>query len=362
MTRSHFGSIQYIRPGRYRIWWTRHGKRMSDYVDGDRDDAERALALKAVEDIPSKVTWGQFYEAKVVPTYEGLAEKTVDDYSRTWRVELEPRIADEKVADMDWVRANEVLTSVSAPTVQRRSGALLKKMCNIAVRSGILRFNPVQAIAYSPHRPKRKELYDCTEVASLMDAVDGIKYEAAILLMLGCGMRPEEALALTWEDVRPHEANGSVYCVARVDKALTQANCGKVLKDTKNTSSDRDAVCGEPFASRVLELADGSSGPLVPSGRPYRANKPEDWYTSPITVTHNWRKWCERNGVRYVTPENMRSSYSTMMGEAGAPDSVVSGNMGHSDGTTKGKHYQRVTLRAKCMAADLLAELIEDVS
>ena len=37
MTRSHFGSIQYIRPGRYRIWWTSNGKRRSAYVDGDRD-------------------------------------------------------------------------------------------------------------------------------------------------------------------------------------------------------------------------------------------------------------------------------------------------------------------------------------
>lgn len=67
-----------------------------------------------------------------------------------------------------------------------------------------------------------------------------------------------------------------------------------------------------------------------------------------------------RNGVPYVTEKDMRSSYATMMGEAMAPDSVVAGNMGHSDNTTKGTHYQRVTTRAKCMAADLLAESLED--
>lgn len=47
-------------------------------------------------------------------------------------------------------------------------------------------------------------------------------------------------------------------------------------------------------------------------------------------------------------------------GEAMAPDSVVAGNMGHSDGTTKGTHYQKVTMRAKCMAPDLLADLIAE--
>ena len=360
MTRSHFGSIQYIRPGRYRIWWTSNGKRRSAYVDGDRDAAERELAKHAVERDPSRMTWGQLYALHVEPTYPTLAAKTVDDYSRTWRVELEPRIAGERVADMDWRHANAVLTSISAPTVQRRAGALLKKMCNIAVRNGVLAANPVQAIAYAPHRPRTKRLVDVTEVRALMSGMEGLKYEPALLLMLGAGMRPEEALALTWEDVSAYELAGRRYLRARVDKALTVARAGKVLKSTKNTASERDAIMGEPFASRVLELADGRSGPLVPSGKG-KVDNPEDAYASPVTVTHNWRQWCSRHGVPYVCPKNLRSSYATMMGEAGAPDSVVSGNMGHAGGTTKSRHYQRVTVRAKCMAADLLAELVDEV-
>lgn len=64
--------------------------------------------------------------------------------------------------------------------------------------------------------------------------------------------------------------------------------------------------------------------------------------------------------MEHVTDENMRSSYTSKMGEAIAPDSVVAGNMGHSDGTIKGRHYQKVTMRAKCMAADLLAESLRD--
>lgn len=130
------------------------------------------------------------------------------------------------------------------------------------------------------------------------------------------------------------------------------------FKQTKNAERQRVAVCGEPFASRMLALAEGKSGPLCPSGRPWDASAPEAWYTSPVTVAHNWKQWCRRNGLAHVTDENMRSSYATMMGEAGAPDSVVAGNMGHSDGTTKGRHYQRVTMRAKCMAAGLLAEYL----
>lgn len=362
MPRSHFGSIQRIDEGKYRIWWTRKGKRSSAYVRGTRDDAERALASKLVADDPSKVPWSTFYEERVTPTYAGLATKTVDDYTRTWEVELRPRIANEPVSAMDWPRANAVLTSISAPTVQRRAGALLKKMCNIAVRNGVLRYNPVQAIQYAPHRPRRKQLVDCTQVAEFMDAVEGLKYEPLLLLMLGCGLRVEEACALTWEDVSAYAFQGATYARVSVDKALAVTSAGKELKDTKNTMSERDAICGEPFASRVLTLADGKTGPLCPSGAPWRASAPESWYTSPTTVSHNWRQWCARNGVRHVTLENMRSSYATMMGEAMAPDSVVAGNMGHAGNTVKTRHYQRVTMRAKCMAADLLTELLEGPS
>ena len=361
MTRSHFGSIQRIAENRYRIWWTEDGKRRSAYVNGTRDDAENELARRRLAKSPELITWADFYALHVQPTYDGLATKTVDDYERVWSRELRPRIADDRVADTDWQRANAVLTSISAPTVQRRAGALLKKMCNIAIRLGLLHYNPVQAIQYAPHRPRPKRLLDYADVPQFLENIEGIKYEPCLLLMAGCGLRPEEAFALTWEDITAHEFGGNTYARIRVDKALTVSASGKELKSTKNTSSERDAILGAPFASRLLTLAVDKSGPLVPSGKPYNANKPEQWYTSPTTVSHNWKAYCESHGIAHVTLENMRSSYATMMGEAMAPDSVVAGNMGHSGNTVKTRHYQRVTLRAKCMAADLLADLISEV-
>lgn len=361
MTRSHFGSIQRISTNRYRVWWTEGGRRRSRYISGTRDDAERELASIRLSCSPETITWAQFYIRHVEPTYQGLAETTVAGYRRLWSVELEPRIGGEQVSLMGWSRANDVLTSISSPTVQRSAGRLLKKMCNIAVRMGMLSADPVRAIQYAPHRPMIKRLVDVADVSAFMVDIEGIKYEAPVLLMLGAGLRPEEALALTWEDVSPYEMNGRTYARVAVSKALTVANGRKVLKDTKNTASERDAICGEPFASRVLALADGETGPLVASGSPWMASEPATQYSSPVTVSHNWRQWCSRNGVKYVPLKNMRSSYATMMGEAMAPDSVVAGNMGHSASSVKSRHYQRVTMRAKCMAADLLADLIESL-
>ena len=329
-------------------------------VRGSRVDAAVALAQLLGEGLPPETTWDAFYRGVVEPSFPSLSPRTASDYRRLWDVELSRRIGQERVADMDWRRANEVLTDISAPSVQRYAGRFLKKMCNMAIRDRLLVANPVRGIGYAPHRKRPKVLLDCSEVPSFMKSIEGLKYEPLLLCELGAGMRPEEARALLWGDLRPYELKGSTYCVADVSKALTVVDNSPLLKDTKNSASAREAVIGEPFASRLLLLADGKTGPLCPSGRPYDPLHPESWYTSPTTIAHRWADWCNRHGVKRVTEEDMRSSYSTMMGEALAPDSVVAGNMGHTDGTTKGVHYQRVTMRAKCMAADLLADLLAE--
>lgn len=368
--RSAKGCIRMRGPNR---WWVskpgpidpKTGKRteIGEAVRGSRVDAAVALARLIGEGLPPETTWEAFWNMVVEPSFSNLAAGTVDGYERIWNVELRHRIGSEKVADMDWSRANEVLTSIHAPSVQRHAGRLLKKMCNMAIRdsSHLLVVNPVdRAIEYAPLERRRKPLVLSEDVPAFLAAIEGIKYEPLLLCELGAGLRPEEARALLWEDVSAYELKGSAYAAIEVDKALAVVHNRGVFKSTKNEMSARTAVMGEPFASRLLALSQGRSGPLCPSGRPYDESAPESWYTSPITVAHNWKQWCRRNGVEHVTDENMRSSYATMMGEAGAPDSVVEGNMGHSGATTKTRHYQRVTMRAKCMAADLLAESLED--
>ncbi len=369
MTRSHFGAVQRLGRDRYRIsveaepYPDGRRRRVSKVVRGTRSEAETELAAMCGNGMPKSVTWSEFWLAKVEPQIATLSPKTAHEYRRLWKRELSPRIGDEQVSDMDWTRANDVLTSISAPSVQRASGRLLRKMCNMAIRDRgkLLSYNPVdRAIEYTPARRKPKRLVLSEDVGDFMERIRGIKYEPLLLLELGCGMRPEEARAALWEDVSAFELKGSTYCAVKVDKAITLLGNEPLFKSTKNEPSERTAVCGEPFASRLLELAEGNSGPVCPSGRPYDPKRPEAWYTSPATIAHNWRQWCERNGVEHVPEKDMRSSYATMMGESMAPDSVVAGNMGHSDGTVKGEHYQRVTMRAKCMAADLLAESLAD--
>lgn len=345
------GSIVYVRQGVYRVYWDAgrddRGKRRrpSKVVHGTRHDAEAYLARQAANGYrPSKATtWARFFATCVRPTFDGLAAKTVQEYERLWSHDLEPRIGSQQVRDTDWRTVSDVMAGIESPTVQRHAFALWRKCCNLAVLEGLLDANPcTRAIKLQPYRKPLPPIV--TDVAVFMAAIRGIKYEAALLVMLGGGLRVEEACGLTWADLSPHLHHGRHYVHADVKLAVTTAYNRPVTKETKTASSTRTVVIGEPFASRLEALRGEQPAPLVPC--------------APTTMTHNWRTWCGRHGVEYVRPKDLRASYATLCGEAGCIDSLVAMQMGHTDGTTKGRNYQRNTVAGCRLVADTLTDYL----
>lgn len=371
MRRSSFGSIQFVDTGRYKIYWQENGRQRSKRVRGTRDDAEMELARARLGlgggGAPDP-TFDAYWKHAVEPSMQGLAEKTAHDYARTWRVELSPRIGSSKVSSLTWRRAEAVLRDVRSTSVQRHAMRLLRKVCNMAVRDGIIDRNPVdRSIGLDPHSKREKTMLDASDVDGFLESVRGIKYEPAILMELGGGMSHEEACAMAWDNVEAASRGGRAYALCRVEAALVTVGGRKVLKGTKNAFRERTCVVGEPFASRLLELSCGS-GPVCPSSRARCAQKgggggySASDFASPATMTHNWRRWCEKHGVGYVRFGDMRSVFATWHGEAGSPDSLVSMAMGHSDGTTRGANYQQNTLRGMMLIADFLADYLESAS
>ena len=362
-TRSSFGSIQYMSTDRYRVFWEDapgpDGKRMrrSKVVRGTRRDAEDYLAAMRLS--PARDTTYRQLHVMMAEEEALLAENTRVEYARAWR-HIDSHVGGKPVASTTPAEAERVIRAAGAPSAQRKVLRYWRKMCNRAIHEGVIARNPIDRYIRTDRvRRKSKRLLRADELQAWMEAIRGIKYEPILLAEIGGGLSPEEACALEWEDVVPMERRGKTYALLTVSRALTSVQGRKVLKDTKNEYRTRQMVVGWPFAARLLELK--SAGPVCPSGMPHSDARPERKYTSPVTITHNWKSWCEGHGVAYVTQANMRSSFSTLHGEAGTPDSVVSGAMGHSDGTTKRKWYQQVTVEALCAAADQLERYLREM-
>ena len=363
-TRSSFGSIQYLSTDRYRVFWEvppgpdgKRGRR-SKTIIGTRRDAEDFLAAMRLSP-GSAMTYRQLH-LRMAEEEAKLAKGTRLEYARSWSV-IEAAMGSRQVASTTSAEAERVIRSAGSPSAQRKVLRYWRKMCNWAVHEGVMASNPIDKYIRTDkveRNPKRLILAE--EVPGWMEAVRGIKYEALLLCELGGGLSPEEACALDREDVAPLFRNGKVYAVVRIGKALTSVAGAKHLKCTKNEFRMREMVIGAPFAERILERSQGS-GPICPSGMPRSDARPEQCYTSPVTISKNWKAWCERNGVPYVKQANMRSSFSTLHGEALSPDSVVSGAMGHAGDTTKRRWYQQVTRTALINIADNLERYLADV-
>ena len=353
--RSAFGSIR-VRGDTCQIRWTDGGVQHSATVRGSRVEAAKELARiqLEIEGVGRDLKWGKYWELRVKPSLTEVEPTTAADYERSWR-RLAPHIAERWVSQTT-PRMVETVVGRYERGTSMHDARLWRKMCRMAVADGALARDPFEGLRLKAAKKREKRLPDAGGVLELLEAIRGIKYEPVLLCELGGGLRHEEACALTWEDVEAWEHGGRVYAVLSVSKALTLLNGHKYLKAPKTALSGREVVLGEPFASRLLALR--GTGPLVPSGVIDSAD-PAAPYTSPMTITHNWKDWCEDHGVDYLPPKDMRSTFATLHGEAGSPDSLVSGAMGHAGETTKTRNYQQMTRRGGALIADNLAEHLE---
>lgn len=353
--RSAFGSIE-KRGDAWRIWWTVGGVRHSRTVHGSRADAARELARIQIDagGCSRDYRWGEYWELRVLPSLDGVQPTTAADYARSWR-RLAPFISEMWISQTS-ARFIETTLAKYARGTSAHDARLWRKMCRMAVSDGALARDPFVGLRVRQAPKKPKALIDAAAVPAWLESIRGLKYEPVLLCELGGGLRHEEACGLVWGDVSPWDYRGAVYAVVRVSRALTLLHGRKFLKAPKTETSGREVVIGEPFASRLLELK--GEGPLLPSGVVDNLD-PAAQFTNPTTMTHNWRVWCLSHGIPYTAPKNLRATFATLHGEAGSPDSLVSGAMGHADGTTKARNYQAITRRGLALIADNLAEFLD---
>lgn len=339
MTRSEFGHIRYESKGRYRVYWRDDGKRRSKRIKGTRDDAVAFLArVKGGSASVLDCTYSEYWAKYVVPTFEGLSPKTVKGYRQVWAHDLLPSIGSMMVGSTDWRTVEGVLGKIESPSVQRAAYRLWSKVCNLAVRDGILARNPVDRnIRMKPLRKHAKTLYSPEEIKRLLTIYSG-KYRYLVILELCAGLRHEEACAVMRSDVAQVDGRA----VVSVSKALVVVDGIRYLKETKTALSERSVPLSEPFASMLGEC-------WMP--------ETEHQLVLPTTATHNWRDWCHDHGEKYVPFGTMRSNFATLACEC-CDSSLVSLMMGHSDGTTRGRNYQQSTLRGMCIVADEFAAYV----
>lgn len=367
--RTDYGSYEPMREGKYRLWpkkkkgardpVTGHLERPNSVFYGTEEEARLELArIYLQHEKPGDgVTYGELWVGVVKPSLSSLAVRTADGHESIWERVLKEEISDMAVVATTRDDVERVLGKIESPWVQRSTIMTWRKMYNMA---GVGVRNPFdRSIKRKKAEPKKRPYLDASEVASWLESINGQDWEAVLIAEAGGGLRVEEASALDAEDISPAEYKGRTYAFVDIHKAIVSAKRGRVLKETKNTPSERLMVIGEPFSIALLN-AIPSSGPICPSRG--RCKEGAKAYMSPNDITAEYREMCITKGITYVNPGKLRGSWRSMQSEAGSSDSVARKAMGHVGTETDERNYLRVSKRNLIKLADNLTDLIEDES
>jgi integrase len=347
------GSIYQVKAtGRWTGVITLDGRRRTVKAATKTAVAKRLDALKSAAEEGRTVVDGNMTVGELVKTYEakalgahGRAVATVE--SHKWALKLMTdqlgtrRLRDLRVDDVEDALERTELSHESLVKVR----SVLAQAFDWGVRRRLLDYNPVRIAEIPLGRARTEEGRSLTvdQARALVIAIHGDRLEALWLLMLGCGLRPGEARALTWTATDMQNRRVKVQKSLRLDKFGLP-----VFSDETKTKKSRRTLDMPPFVFQVV-------GAHRQRQREERmaigARWPKEWADLVFVTTkgtpidrHNLRRafgqLTTSAGLGRWHPNELRHSAASIMNDAGVPLEHIADILGHVNTSMLAKTYR----------------------
>jgi integrase len=190
------------------------GKRRygSKTIHGTKKEAEAAL-----REVLRNRDLGVIVESRRVSLEAYLAEwiekaargrlrpRTLRDYQYQIDHYITPELGHLRLDRVTPLEIQGLVTKLSArglsPASVRHTHAVLSGALRQAVKWRLLALNPASAVDLPRKRPREMQALEPEQATRFCKAIEGTRHEALMLLLLGTGLRPSEALALRWDDL-----------------------------------------------------------------------------------------------------------------------------------------------------------------
>jgi integrase len=320
-------SIERTPDGGYRVrWWTPDGRHPSrKFEKGEKklaetlhDEVRRAKRLGHLQKLQAELEGGQkplgavyteWWEAHG-PT---LAPKTEKLYRWLSNTLILPTLGDQPMGNVTTLEVEQWLAGLETGAVaKRKAAALLSQVFNAARRWGYVRENPVE-LAKRPKTPARKAVRpptpeDVERVRTRLLERDRIGDAMLVSALAYAGLRPQEALALHWSDLRQRT----------------------LLIDAPKTGRSRAVELFPPLAADLAEwrIASGGTGTMFPNtrGEPWSATTWGNWRRRIWYGTEKHPGVAEGIGKPYL----LRHTFVSLLVREGRSVTEVAELAGHS--------------------------------
>jgi integrase len=293
-----------------------------------------------------------------------LAERTKRSYAGLWDRHVLPRLGSMRLHSItpevvERYRAELEAADVGQPTVYRAL-SLLQGVLQRAVEWRRIASNPVKVVRKpSARRERQVRPLPPSTVERLRAAASprrrhGERDATLISVLAYAGLRPQEAMALCWGDVRDR--------TLLIDKA---ADGQGGVKSSKNRQSRTVGLLG-PLAQDLAEWQ-------LRSGRPgdealvFPNLQGEVWNDRAWQTWHRdaWRPACEAIGLAGVRPYDLRHSFVSLLVHEGRSVVDIARQAGHSPTMTLDVYshvFEEFDPSERAGAEDLIRRARADVS
>ncbi len=284
--------------------------------------------------LDKNLTFGEFADMWYASYRSQVQPSTYSGYKYTLAF-LKKQYGNTPICTILPLHINSFLDSIVAQGYSssqlRKCRAMLIQIFTDAEHNGLILRNPALNAKKIRKRRElgkkdevRKDAFTDAEVQNLNRDLPNDLIGHGIRAMLGTGMRVQELIALTQDDI---SANGSQV---DVNKAIEMVDGKPHLDVTKSVLSNR--IIPVPLAYRdsflFLRKHGGVDRIYQPGNNPYYGvgSFRRRYYTALKKV----------NGVRSLSPHCCRHTYATQLDEKGVPLQIIARLMGHARAETTG--------------------------
>lgn len=350
------------------------------YVTGTKRDAERTLRelLTSMDNgtyiKPKKMTFGVLLE-EWLNDYAAVqvSQRTLESYRDNIRrnvipalgalpvTELEPTHLQRYYGNMLASGRSDGQGGLSARTVLYHHRIISKALKN-AVKMGKVVRNVADSVdAPRVNRAPMKTL-SVEDVPKLLDALQGSPHYVYFCVLLYCGLRRAEAIALKWKNVDLVESEIQV-----VETAYKLHDKTWVVKEPKTKNSRRQVALPRSLTELLGKYREDKSEFYQSCGRilgeeDYVFSRPDGSPIDPNCMTQYFRKLLKRAGLPHIRLHDLRHTHATLMLKAGIHPKIVSERLGHASIAITLDTYSHVLPGLQKAAAEKFDRLMDEGS
>lgn len=252
-----------------------------------------------------------------------IRPNTLEGYMSAIRCHLLPKWSGREIESIASDEMQAWVDSFEKPGAARKAFFTLRQIIRWYLRAYKVRiYDETQAVEV-PTKPRRKpHALTAKQAASSLRDMRGQEWEASALVQLSCGLRPCEAIALTWADLNLKSGEVDVH------SGLHEAFGNVYESETKTEKSTRTVVLPRYAVERLRQLRRELS--------PKRTDRL--CTLRPSAYRRKVRAWFAKRGIR-MCAQWLRHSWGSLAVQAGVKIETVALMLGHESLDTAYEHY-----------------------